>query len=923
MAARSILLNLLLLSTVVLGFEVNKETTLNHQEITKRAFLNTTVQVCRAIALSEGRAFTAPVEPYTVENVLEACQAQNAAQSFYQTIKLIQKHNIKVDKSVRYNSSSHHFHNEAFNDGRDIVAAGLEAVKASNKKGNYQAAQKQLGKITHSVQDFYSHSNWIENGNDKPNTNLLKGNGNVGTIAAENRATCRSCGDSCNNNILDDILSEKVLTSGYFALRPSNTKPAGKCSHGGALDGSSDVNPKGGINKNTPGSSHGQLHVKAANMSIAATSELLEDVRGAAGDKAFLQMIGANTGKPLCFVVDTTGSMGDDILALQELTSLIISNVEAGMQEQPSVYILVTFNDPAFGPVLKTTDSKVFQQAIDSLSASKGGDLPEMSLSGLQLALTAAPPNTDIFLFTDAPAKDENLKNNLIAIAEQKKSVVNFLITGVLDSSQAKVYNDLALASGGQVMTVPKSQLSLATDIVFDSSSPTAVILLEAVRNPGKSENFTFALDDTVNNVIVYVTGSTTSLTFVSPSGGAQTRAQVIASSTSVGNVRRIKLIKDVGLWQLRVVSNSAYTVKVIGESPITFIYDFLGTAQGPLGGLVALDSRPIAGVNGSMELTLIGSDNATVTEVYLVETSGTGQVKGNISQDYNEYLVQFDNIPTQEFSVLVKGTNTGILTQSTTPTFQRQSTTSIKGSSLSVTADELNGIIEPGASVSVPFTISSDSTGIYTIQAANDQGFSVTSPSRLELTSGSADGKVILTAPGSAESGTEVTLTIKAEATGGTDMNYVVISFTVLNNVTDFSFPVCEVVSQTSCTQTCGSSTWQLSIRVSDGTGGSGIDNIYLRQGNGTLSTRIASDNAQMASYEASCCSSTVEMVVVDSVGNVGTCTYTARAASATTPVNTPNYVAEQTTVSMTPRLVQSSLLCLIIGLLVFHFSN
>lgn len=52
---------LLLLPTVVLGFEVDNGTSLNHQEITKRAFLNITVQVCRAIAQSEGRVFTPPV----------------------------------------------------------------------------------------------------------------------------------------------------------------------------------------------------------------------------------------------------------------------------------------------------------------------------------------------------------------------------------------------------------------------------------------------------------------------------------------------------------------------------------------------------------------------------------------------------------------------------------------------------------------------------------------------------------------------------------------------------------------------------------------------------------------------------------------------------------------------------------------------
>lgn len=41
-----------------------------------------------------------------------------------------------------------------------------------------------------------------------------------------------------------------------------------------------------------------------------------------------------------------------------------------------------------------------------------------------QLALTAAPPSSDIFVFTDAPAKDAVLKSILTALIEATKSKV-------------------------------------------------------------------------------------------------------------------------------------------------------------------------------------------------------------------------------------------------------------------------------------------------------------------------------------------------------------------------------------------------------------------------------------------------------------------------------------------------------------------
>lgn len=75
---------------------------------------------------------------------------------------------------------------------------------------------------------------------------------------------------------------------------------------------------------------------------------------------------------------------------------------------------------------------------------------------------------------------------------------------------------------------------------------------------------------------------------------------------------------------------------------------------------------------------------------------------------------------------------------------------------------------------------------GDFRIQATNDQGFTSNFPSTLSLVSGgSANGTVNLTAPPNTVSGTEVTLTVEAQAPGGTDTNYVVLRFTVLTTVT------------------------------------------------------------------------------------------------------------------------------------------
>ena len=47
----------------------------------------------------------------------------------------------------------------------------------------------------------------------------------------------------------------------------------------------------------------------------------------------------------LCFVIDTTGSMSDDIDEARNVAYQIIDS-KRGTQDEPSEYILVTFNDP-------------------------------------------------------------------------------------------------------------------------------------------------------------------------------------------------------------------------------------------------------------------------------------------------------------------------------------------------------------------------------------------------------------------------------------------------------------------------------------------------------------------------------------------------------------------------------------------------
>lgn len=904
MSSRLAFLCFLLLHTGAHGFGILPGKSLDHMEITERAILNTTVQVCRALAQAEGTDFTVPAQPFTVEAVSVACGAPKSSKSFRQAIKVITRKNLQVDLRHAFNASFH-FDNEMFIQGRRIITEGISVIKASNKQENFEAARQKLGEICHPLQDFYSHSNWVELGRKFPNSNLIRLGTIIGNLAAEDRATCRDCDeDSCNDNILDDIIVEGILTSGYFGVVPLlSTKPDGKCSHGGAVDQTSTIKPKGGINKDTFDSSHGYLHTDAANLATAATSELLEDIRAAASDRPFLQMVGIYKGssKALCFVIDTTESMKDDIATVKNVTSIVI-NSEVGTENEPALYILVPFSDPDFGPLIKTTDPAVFKTVIDSLSASGGGDEKEMSLSGLQLALTSAPSNSEIFLFTDAPAKDKHLKSTVIALIERTQTVVNFLISGQtvlnrrrrsygqqkhdrIKASDAQLYRDLARASGGQAIEITKSELPDAVSIITASTIASVVTILQAARSPGRADTFTFLVDDTITNPTVFINGLSFTFTLISPAGESQqssdTTGSLITDSKSVGNFMTLRLKKLPGLWEIKMESANPYTLKVSGQSPIDFLFDFVEESQGLFKGFDALDTRPKAGSNGSLLVTLIASDSAKVTEVTLVELSGSEEIKGVVEQqEGGNFLVRVDRMPSMEFAVRVKGEDLNADTRAAVA-FQRQSPTNFRPSNLTITADS-NNIMEPGTPFSVPFSVLSDGVGgNFTIRATNNRLFDSTFPASLFVEPGnSANGTVTLSAPLNTPSGTDVTLTIEAEAPGGKDTNYVVLRFSIVNTVTDFSQPVCELLTlQSNCSVTnCSLDVWRLTVNVSDGAEGTGVDRVSLKQGNGTMNTSLAAgnENITLVSYSASCCSGVMELLVVDRVGNVGSCTYT-----------------------------------------------
>ncbi len=254
-----------------------------------------------------------------------------------------------------YTLSAAHFDAENFSGSQARLIEYKLKVKEllTAEQPDVTGARLYLGHALHTLQDFYSHSNWVEQGNTGPwgrlgvpGSPLANPSATLPTCTVCARDTCADCYNPATG--LTNLITNS-LTSGYFGGEERTMPGDFKCSHGGAGDPGSLGRWGAGINKDTNNcflSPHNDLHGNAAQFASQATDVYLSSIQDMVGEKKMKLLLGG--GSTLAMAIDTTGSMGSIIDSVKE-EAINIINERLGTPDEPFNYVLVPFGDPEVG----------------------------------------------------------------------------------------------------------------------------------------------------------------------------------------------------------------------------------------------------------------------------------------------------------------------------------------------------------------------------------------------------------------------------------------------------------------------------------------------------------------------------------------------------------------------------------------------
>ncbi|CAF4493071.1 unnamed protein product [Rotaria socialis] len=429
--------------------------------------------------------------------------------------------NIMTD--LIYDPASYtHFDNEEFENGSKFIMMQLRAAQSSLARREWQYARMAIGFMLHSMQDFYSHSNWIELGMREPNRDLAMGR-RLGSIADKDTRTCKSCNGSDEDCIRDNLIVDQYLTTGYYPYTHPIQKPPRKCNHG-YICTSSGERSEGceGISKDSVHSPHGHLHYKAASIAYSATIKMLNELRASANTYTFSKFLGLTSSFSLVFVIDVSNRLQPLVGMIRTVTSQLVNSVQ-NLSTKPSNYILAPFNGSHWGPIHVVTKINEFFDLIESLNETKLQHSSEHYYDALNGALKTCESESVAFFFTDAPSHEPCPQGLTRALARLKNTKIDVLFVNSSQSTSETIseLNHFAVTTGGLFINIDITQPTINGKFIYRRLQETLgyeCILFQSMSN--RREGI-FIIDTTATSFHINVVSFSPSivLQLIEPTG--------------------------------------------------------------------------------------------------------------------------------------------------------------------------------------------------------------------------------------------------------------------------------------------------------------------------------------------------------------------------------------------------------------------
>ncbi|XP_072945604.1 hemicentin-2-like isoform X2 [Epargyreus clarus] len=426
----------------------------------------------------------------------------------------------------------------------------------------------------------------------------------------------------------------------------------------------------------------------------------------------------------VAFVIDDTISMSLEISQVKARVQDVFAAVFASNKSQIGDFILITFNDnevstgdsedyiedDSLTPIVLRTvtrDPAEFLKKLGEIKVGGGGYCPELCLSGIKRAIEESNPNSYIYVFTDATAKDYEEEEIVKNLAHKKSIQITFLLTGDCDdttSPEYTVYDRLAKATSGQVFHLQKDDINKIIDYITKTiENPGTTLAIEPI-NPGINEfNVTADTDMTDLNIAAGVDrGTKVNVNVIDPHGKKAPTKEIIKTDNSM--VATV-LNTTNGPYKIIVDSEGKGNIVVKASVNIDFRYGFRVLMPTSLKNT---RTRPVSGMESHLAIKLDIFDDkvdAKLKKVLILDINNKQlmEMSANIiDEDSKFYVTAPFKPPNDSFKVAIIA-----VVQGTGEEITRIARTSVKAQKYSVNKIEPKSpevVIERAPKISVMY---------------------------------------------------------------------------------------------------------------------------------------------------------------------------------------------------------------------------